>query len=725
MRTAGPDHLAGAAQRRVPDEDALRVQPSTCPAGGRSRARHHPQAHRGSTPRAHAPRSTPPDRPALPAAARRARARSSRRSAVDPEARQALSAPAPRSSPASASTRAVRSSTAGWSRRRLTFAGGRPLTQHLPLRRRPAARRRSYLRAGQDRPAARRRRYDLTFSLGQLNPDPAPDPGQPRLDAHPRRAPRPRRLTAGSSAVGRHPGLHPVLLPGSGAAAAGRRRHPVHGLVSGCQRADRRRHHPRSTGPRIINFAQTAIGAPGAALTFELIQLTRVPFLIAFPLGLLLAGLRRASLFDLILRPPLLQVAPPGAHGAHDRGGRLPHLAPPRSQPPAVLPRPRTAPLERAWRRLASADQLPFRGLTSRSATSRIDVRLRRALRHRDGDPRADRPRRLLPLHARRRRRAGHGREHRAGHAARHQRGQALDDRVGHRRRAGRRRRDHDRRRSPPRRRPPARARRPPARPGRRRARPACESLPVAVGAAVAISVRRPRHAEFSYRRTTGRSSTSPCSSSSPSALLAPAPGRLPRRRGAAECVAGHRRAAARPEGAARRHHVRGHARVLVVLAPGRRRATLPGLDRPINLGGVIALHAIVALSLVVLTGWAGQVSLGQFGFAPSAPSSAAASPSTWAAVLVRGARRDGRHRRPSPSLVGLPALRIRGLFLAVDHVRLRHRGAARRSSTSGTSAGCCPTRSSGRRLFFLDFEDERACTSCASPPSWSPSSSS
>ncbi|HET9770917.1 MAG TPA: hypothetical protein VFS16_08510, partial [Acidimicrobiia bacterium] len=33
------------------------------------------------------------------------------------------------------------------------------------------------------------------------------------------------------------------------------------------------------------------------------------------------------------------------------------------------------------------------------------------------------------------------------------------------------------------------------------------------------------------------------------------------------------------------------------------------------NLGGIIALNAIVALSLVVLTGWAGQVSLGQFAF--------------------------------------------------------------------------------------------------------------
>src|SRR5205823_3415450 len=37
---------------------------------------------------------------------------------------------------------------------------------------------------------------------------------------------------------------------------------------------------------------------------------------------------------------------------------------------------------------------------------------------------------------------------------------------------------------------------------------------------------------------------------------------------------------------------------------------------RIVNLAGVIALSTLVALSLVVLTGWAGQVSLGQFAFA-------------------------------------------------------------------------------------------------------------
>jgi branched-chain amino acid transport system permease protein len=42
---------------------------------------------------------------------------------------------------------------------------------------------------------------------------------------------------------------------------------------------------------RVINFAQTAIGAAGGELTFQLLQLTKVPFAVAFPLGVVLAGL--------------------------------------------------------------------------------------------------------------------------------------------------------------------------------------------------------------------------------------------------------------------------------------------------------------------------------------------------------------------------------------------------------------------------------------------------
>ena len=84
------------------------------------------------------------------------------------------------------------------------------------------------------------------------------------------------------------------------------------------------------------------------------------------------------------------------------------------------------------------------------------------------------------------------------------------------------------------------------------------------------------------------------------------------------------------------------------------------------NLGGVIALNAIVALSLVVLTGWAGQVSLGQFAFVAVGGVLGGALTANvglpfWLAVPLAAALTAG-----FAVIVGLPALRIKGLFLAV-----------------------------------------------------------
>lgn len=84
------------------------------------------------------------------------------------------------------------------------------------------------------------------------------------------------------------------------------------------------------------------------------------------------------------------------------------------------------------------------------------------------------------------------------------------------------------------------------------------------------------------------------------------------------------------------------------------------------NLGGIIALHAIVALSLVVLTGWAGQVSLGQFAFVAvggvlGGALTAKLGLTFWLAVPLATALTGA-----FAVVVGLPALRIKGLFLAV-----------------------------------------------------------
>jgi branched-chain amino acid transport system permease protein len=94
---------------------------------------------------------------------------------------------------------------------------------------------------------------------------------------------------------------------------------------------------------------------------------------------------------------------------------------------------------------------------------------------------------------------------------------------------------------------------------------------------------------------------------------------------------------------------------VFPFLAPGRR-----------LLAGVIFIHAIAVLSLVVLTGWAGQVSIGQFGIVAVGSVVGGALTtrvgiSFWLAVPMTVALCAG-----IAVIVGLPALRIRGLFLMV-----------------------------------------------------------
>lgn len=83
--------------------------------------------------------------------------------------------------------------------------------------------------------------------------------------------------------------------------------------------------------------------------------------------------------------------------------------------------------------------------------------------------------------------------------------------------------------------------------------------------------------------------------------------------------------------------------------------------------GSIYAIFGIVGISLVVLTGWGGQISLGQFGFA-----AVGAVVGGW---LTAEAGVPFVLALPMASLVtaamavavGLPALRIRGLFLAVS----------------------------------------------------------
>lgn len=128
----------------------------------------------------------------------------------------------------------------------------------------------------------------------------------------------------------------------------------------------------------------------------------------------------------------------------------------------------------------------------------------------------------------------------------------------------------------------------------------------------------------------------------------------------------------------------------------------------PTVLGGNIALTSIIVLSLVVLTGWSGQVSLGQYGFAAIGAVVGGSLTSRvgipfWFAIFIAAAITGA-----VAVLVGLPALRIRGLFLAVATFAfgLAVAGVLFNPRYFGW---LLPKDIERPTLFFVDFEDEKS----------------
>ncbi len=107
----------------------------------------------------------------------------------------------------------------------------------------------------------------------------------------------------------------------------------------------------------------------------------------------------------------------------------------------------------------------------------------------------------------------------------------------------------------------------------------------------------------------------------------------------------------------------RGIAVVVLLLAG------LPWVLSPsqASLATVAVLYAVVGLSLLVLTGWAGLVSLGQFAFAAVGGWVALALDLPVLVAVPVGALAGG----VVALLVGLPALRLRGLSLAISTLAL------------------------------------------------------
>jgi branched-chain amino acid transport system permease protein len=77
----------------------------------------------------------------------------------------------------------------------------------------------------------------------------------------------------------------------------------------------------------------------------------------------------------------------------------------------------------------------------------------------------------------------------------------------------------------------------------------------------------------------------------------------------------------------------------------------------------VYVIYSIIGLSLLVLTGWAGQISLGQFGFAAIGAWAAAVSHLPFPLALIFG----GLVGAAASVIVGIPALKLSGLTLAIS----------------------------------------------------------
>lgn len=129
---------------------------------------------------------------------------------------------------------------------------------------------------------------------------------------------------------------------------------------------------------------------------------------------------------------------------------------------------------------------------------------------------------------------------------------------------------------------------------------------------------------------------------------------------------------------------------------------------RLISTAGFVALQGLAMLSLVVVTGWSGQVSLGQWGLVGIGAllggyATATLGLNFWLALiilpLVVGA---------FALLIGLPALRIQGLFLAI--VTLAFAFVVRSVLFNDNFFGWLITNDVTRpTLLILDFDDERS----------------
>ena len=80
----------------------------------------------------------------------------------------------------------------------------------------------------------------------------------------------------------------------------------------------------------------------------------------------------------------------------------------------------------------------------------------------------------------------------------------------------------------------------------------------------------------------------------------------------------------------------------------------------------VLLAFTVIGMSLVVLTGWAGQISLGQMGIVAVGAATSATFTQRWHVDITLGLAVGAAAGAVAAFAVGVPALRLRGLYLAV-----------------------------------------------------------
>jgi ABC-type branched-subunit amino acid transport system ATPase component/ABC-type branched-subunit amino acid transport system permease subunit len=139
-------------------------------------------------------------------------------------------------------------------------------------------------------------------------------------------------------------------------------------------------------------------------------------------------------------------------------------------------------------------------------------------------------------------------------------------------------------------------------------------------------------------------------------------------------------------------------AGLVIVVAAAAAVPAIMGESTTLRAATLLAL-VLIALSVVVLTGWAGGITLGQMSFAATGAAVAAAATTRWQVDITFALLLGGAAGGMVAGVVGLPSIRRSGMFLAVS--TLAFALAATNYLLNPTVVSWIPTGDVGRRPLF------------------------